>query len=124
MILENLLSIEVFDASPHFFFSAMGSPSLSLCGKSSLPSLFTPDASILSAHRISQEDYTTGRLPLSQGFLSSNLGMVYPNAFCISPSVCATASKINVLKIFLTMYLLLLLSHNVHHQKSVKDCQD
>ena len=65
-----------------------------------------------------------GHLPLSQSFLSSNLGMVHPEVFSISPSACPIASKINSLKNFLTIYLLLLSSHNVHHQKSVKACQD
>ena len=65
-----------------------------------------------------------GHLPLSQSFLSSNLGMVRPEVFSISPSACPIASKINSLKNFLTIYLLLLPSHNVHHQKSVKACQD
>ena len=65
-----------------------------------------------------------GHLPLSQSFLSSNLGMVSPEVFSFSPSACPRASKINSLKNFLTIYLLLLPSHNAHHQKSVKACQD
>ena len=65
-----------------------------------------------------------GHLPLSQNFLSSNLGMVHPEVFSISPSACPIASKINSLKNFLTIYLLLLPSCNAHHQKSVKACQD
>ena len=50
--------------------------------------------------------------------------MVSAEVFSFSPSTCPRASKINSLKNFLTIYLLLLPSHNAHHQKSVKACQD